>query len=191
MAGNYPLEDAEIISLVEHDSFDESYPREIEEYGDVILHPTMSTLDLGDLQKKKGCDLQKKKNIERYLPKTESENQKASVCDEENEEDQLLDANEAFSADSDLEEPESAEDFCTAEQPQQFKTFSQMNELIKAVKDGHINTGAILKDPRSTLGFEFHHYFMIKNKDTENFKVINLEKGCSHIVTRFEICERS
>lgn len=60
----------------------------------------------------------------------------ASVCDEENEEDQLLDANEAFSADSDLEEPESAEDFCTAEQPQQFKvkknnlTFNSYKKFI-------------------------------------------------------------
>lgn len=52
-----------------------------------------------------------------------------------------------------------------------------MNEFIKVVKDGYINIGVILKDFRSILGFEFYYYFMIKNKDIENFKVINLEKG--------------
>lgn len=52
-----------------------------------------------------------------------------------------------------------------------------MNELIEAVKDGHIKTGAILKDPRSILGFDFHHFFMFLTIDEKKIKIINLEKN--------------
>lgn len=44
------------------------------------------------------------------------------------------------------------------------------------MKAGNINTGAILKENRSILGFDFYHYFMIENINKENFEIVHLEK---------------
>lgn len=45
------------------------------------------------------------------------------------------------------------------------------------MKAGNINTGAILKEKRSILGFDFYHYFMTESINKENFKIVHLEKN--------------
>lgn len=52
-----------------------------------------------------------------------------------------------------------------------------MDQLIRAVKVGNINTGAILMESRSILGFYFYHYLMIESIYDESFNIIHLERN--------------
>lgn len=107
------------------------------------------------------------------------------VYDEEgNQDTEVIDVCETCQAD--VEELNNSEDkiqvdegdFSTAKEPvQPTLEFSDMDQLIEAVKAGKINIGAILKEPRSIIGFYFYHYLMIENICNESFKIIHLEKN--------------